>query len=224
MKIQVYLILAITIFVSACSGGTIGGLVPAPKILDGSIDGDFYISKYNAFRVQLPHPPSKSSEDSYEWKYTEVHEIDEVGPDGSKRVVGAVFGPSAFDHNQYHAVLIRNQMKNPKEDFAKSVFANKVKFANNILKSDKSKGGEFKQRHSEIFNLNGRTVYYVVYESPSQYLVLSLTDNGNSFFAIEANVMYSSTGRKKSLSELTSRSWDKFNAMLKSFTVLREEI
>ncbi|HKJ54158.1 MAG TPA: hypothetical protein VKB27_21870, partial [Gammaproteobacteria bacterium] len=55
----------LSVILSACKGGTVGGLFPAPKILAGEVDGDFYISKYDAFRVQLPHPPSKSKSDSY---------------------------------------------------------------------------------------------------------------------------------------------------------------
>ncbi len=214
MKKQYLIILLFSIAVSACAGGTVGGLFPAPKILSGDVEGDFYTSKYEAFRVQLPHPPSKSSNDSYEWKYTKVTEIDQVDPTGTKAIVGAVFGPGAFDQNLYHTVLIQEPMKTPKVAYAKETFKNKVK----------SRSGYLNQKHFETFQMNGRTVFYAVYQGSSQYLVLSLTDNGNSFFVVESDVFFNSSRGPDSIDLLISRRWEKFNAMLNSFTVLKEQI
>lgn len=58
------------------TGGTIGGLIPAPKLLKGSVAGDTYTSPDHAFQVQIPYPPSL---DDYQWKYAKVTE----GSDGN---------------------------------------------------------------------------------------------------------------------------------------------
>jgi len=207
-------VILLSTIISACAGGTVGGLFPAPKILSGDVSGDYYTSKYDAFKVQIPHPPSKSQKDSYEWKYTRVEEIDQVDPTGTKAVVGAVFGPGAYDQNLYHAVLIQESMKSPKDDYAKETFRKKAD----------SRSIQLAEDHYESFMLNGRKVYYAVYKGTSQYLVLSLTDNGNSFYAVEADVILTKPRFPESIDSLYTRQWEKFNSMLESFTVLKEQI
>lgn len=204
--IQRLLLLLVLVFVSSCSGtgGTVGGLIPAPKFLDGKVEGDTYYSAEGAFKVQLPHLPSRSKDDEYEWTYTKVHEIKDKG------VVGVVFGPAAFDLNQYHAVLIRAPMKNPKEEYVKTVFRKKIE----------SRGGMYTQKEFKNFEVNGKQSFYGVYESTNALLVLSLTDNGDSFYAVEADVPRQSKEGATTIMQLINREWDIFNNMLNTFTVL----
>lgn len=204
-----FLIFSITCL-AGCTGGTIGGLFPAPKLLQGSIDGDYYISRDGIFKVQLPHPPSMSGSESYEWSYTKVNEIYQLNESGDRAVLGAVFGPAAFDLNLYHAVLVQAEMQEPKSQYVKDVFSRKVG----------EREGYLGDVHYEEFILNGNRVYYSVYQGSSQYLVLSLTDAGKSFYAVEADINFNSQNIP-SLSTLKSRSWEKFNSMLESFVILK---
>ena len=213
MKIQTLAIAVLSMLIAACSGGTTAGLLPAPKVLAGDVDGDFYTAENGAFRVRLPHPPSRSPDDANEWRYSEVREIAEVDPTGEKTIVGVVFGPAAMDRNLYHAVLIPESLESPATDHAKNIFASKAK----------ARGGDLSQEHFEVFDLNGRAVYYAVYRSEAQYLLLSLTDNGSSFYAVEADIVIRSNRAPKSIDVLISREWETFNAMLGSFTVLNDQ-
>lgn len=207
IKVAFFLLALLTL--SACShtGGIIGNLVPAPKLLKGNVDGDIYHSPDGAFSVQLPHPPSISNRERYEWTYSQVREIQD------RPVIGVVFGPAAFDLNYYHAVLIRLPMKSDKDKYVKSVFDSKVK----------GRSGTYTQRHYEKFDLNGKDCYYTVYESGNDYLVLSLTDNKTSFYAVEADVSSNSAVGKPTFEMLTGRSWELFNKFLRSFNVLNDK-
>lgn len=82
------LILAVT----GCSstGGTLGGLVPLPKTLQGSIVDNVYVAKDGAFRVMSPHEKG-----SNEYTYMAIKE--KYSPMGDY----VSFGPAAFDQSIY---------------------------------------------------------------------------------------------------------------------------
>lgn len=87
--------LAITFVISGCqtTGGTIGGLFPAPKFLEGKIENNIYTSKDNMFSIQVPH-----SQGTYEYTHMAVKEqYSNVGAYVS-------FGPAAFDRSVYRIV------------------------------------------------------------------------------------------------------------------------
>jgi len=203
------IVFVIVMFLSSCSGTgrTMGGLIPAPKNLDGKVVGDMYFSALEEFKVRLPHPPNASKKDEYEWKYTQVNEIYDKG------VVGVIFGPAALDLNMYHAVLIRAPMKEPKEKYVADVFAKKAQLRN----------GVYIQKENIQFQLNGKLCFYAVYESDDSYLVLSLTDHKNSFYAIEADIPKKSHSGSVNLKQLINRQWSIFNNMLNSFVVLNSK-
>lgn len=74
----------------ASTGGDIGGLVPAPKFLKGSIDNNVYTAQDKRFTVAVPH-----AQGSYEYTYMKVKEqynpLDDY----------VSFGPAAFDQDIY---------------------------------------------------------------------------------------------------------------------------
>lgn len=91
--------LLITLLLSglaACAhtGGDIGGLVPAPKFLKGSISGSTYTSKDGLFTVTVPH-----AQGSYEYTYMQVKEQYGNGFDYVS------FGPAATDQSIYRVNL-----------------------------------------------------------------------------------------------------------------------
>lgn len=78
--------------VVGCSttGGTIGGLFPAPMFLKGEIKDNTYTAQDNSFSVAVPHKYG-----SYEYTYMQVKEqYSEYGAYVS-------FGPAAFDQSIY---------------------------------------------------------------------------------------------------------------------------
>lgn len=71
MRRFAFLVIPITVFLSGCSstGGIVGGLVPAPKILKGKVESSVYHAADGSFVVNTPAP-----EHSYEYTYMEVKE------------------------------------------------------------------------------------------------------------------------------------------------------
>ncbi len=199
----------LALLLAACSGtgGIIGGLIPAPKFLDGKVDGSTYYAPNKAFSVRLPHPPDLTADDHNEWIYTKVHEIND-GP-----IIAVVFGPAAFDSNLYTAALVRAPMSPDKDAHVNQVFGNRVQFRTATY------GQTYAEKTRQRFERHGRPCYYAVYESEKAFLVLSITDAGNSYYAVEADVAKISAKGVTTLEELTNRQLGRFNSMLESFSV-----
>lgn len=207
IKIAVSMLLVSVIVACSHTGGIVGGLVPAPKNLKGDVTEDVYHSPKGAFSVRLPHPPSKSDDDRYEWTYSQIREIED-GP-----VIGVIFGPAAFDLNYYHAVLIRSPINGDKEKYVNEVFEKKAK----------SRSSFYSRKHFEKFDLNGRSCYYAVYWSGNGNFVLTMIDNETSFYVIEADISLKGQSERPTLEQLVGRDWGLFNEFLKSFTVLNDK-
>lgn len=210
MNFRIIFTLFMAITVSSCSsatGGIIGNLFPAPKFLDGEIKGDTYYSPQDVFHVTLPHPPNINKTDNNEWLYTQIHEIND------RSVIGVVLGPAAFDKNIYHAVLIRETgtpNNEPVEEYVKSVFKRKS--------VGRNRGLELKHYSKSV--KNGKDFYYAVYAGNNTYLVLSMTDNNDSYYVVEADISDDSSFDKfESLEQLINNQWDLFNTMYDSFTI-----
>ena len=182
----------------ASTGGTVGGLIPAPKFLKGEVSQDIYTAPEGAFSVRLPY-----STTSNEWTYAEVREVQD-GP-----VTGVIFGPGAFDRNYYHAVLLKMSIPEDKDAYVEKLFSRKAA----------DRPGNFREIVSEQFLTRGNQTYYSAYESNTGYLVLSLTDLGNSFFVVEADVSKGGARGQTNSEELQNRMWVVFNEMLSSFEV-----
>ena len=84
-------IFSLTLIVScSTTGGTIGGLFPAPKFTKGTIVNDRYTSKDGDFFVAIPH-----KDGTYEYTYMQIKEqYSELGAYIS-------FGPAALDQSIY---------------------------------------------------------------------------------------------------------------------------
>ncbi|MBL3676230.1 MAG: hypothetical protein JKP92_01795 [Alphaproteobacteria bacterium] len=74
----------------ASTGGTIGGLFPAPKLLKGQIEGDVYTAPDGAFSVAVPY-----RQGTEEFTYMSVKE--QYMPGGAY----VSFGPAAFNNSIY---------------------------------------------------------------------------------------------------------------------------
>lgn len=91
-QLRFVLFVAAVFSLVGCSttGGTIGGLFPAPKFLKGEIKNDIYTAQDKSFSVVVPHKKG-----SYEYTYMQVKEqYSEYGAYVS-------FGPAAVDQSIY---------------------------------------------------------------------------------------------------------------------------
>lgn len=91
-RLRFVLFVAAVFTLAGCSttGGTIGGLFPAPKFLKGEIKNNIYTAQDKSFSVSVPH-----KDGSYEYTYMQVKEqYSEYGAYVS-------FGPAAFDQSVY---------------------------------------------------------------------------------------------------------------------------
>lgn len=92
VPLRIAMLVLAAVCVGGCSttGGTIGGLFPAPKLLKGEIKNDTYTAQDKSFSVAVPHKNG-----SYEYTYMQVKEqYSEYGAYVS-------FGPAAFDQSIY---------------------------------------------------------------------------------------------------------------------------
>lgn len=84
-----------TLMGCSSTGGDIGGLVPAPKFLKGSIDNNVYTAQDKRFTVSVPH-----AQGSYEYRYMQVKE--QYGPIEDY----LSFGPAAVNQSIYRIDLV----------------------------------------------------------------------------------------------------------------------
>jgi len=152
----------LTILIAGCSttGGAIGGLFPAPKFMEGSIEKNTYLSKDKDFSISIPH-----EDGSYEYKYMKVKE--------QYRDLGAYisFGPAAFDQSIYRLEVGKKLTPESKnvvfEDVLEKIVVN---YLHQLEAGYKSKP-ELEKR--EIIHVNGQKSYYFKFrqEVPSGILI-----------------------------------------------------
>lgn len=199
------IILACSILLTACSGtgGIIGGLVPAPKFLKGSVEGDVYVAEGRDFKVALPHPPSV---DGYEWTYTKVHEYKN---DNHTKVI---FGPAAFDINYYHVSLVNSVVKSELDEHSNQLFEKVTKMQ------------PYREAHTPEqlvkapLLINGNSGFYSAFKmGPSQWLLCAVVYFDEGFYVIEADISRSFDGiYNPSEEEVKNRKYEIFNRLLKS--------
>jgi hypothetical protein len=205
------LILAVATALGGCdsTGGTIGGLFPAPKLLKGNVTGDIYTSPDRAFQVQIPYPPSK---DDYQWKYAKVTE----GSDGNA-TTWVIFGPAATDLAEYHAVLIKTPVLESLKNQVDIVLKNQSKIFSNRT------GESATQITYQTISINGNPAVYAAYENSKGYLIETVVDNGSRFTHFEAVIPRWNPGSEydqKLRKELIMRELGRFNDFVNSFKVL----
>lgn len=147
--LRVVLLAAVAFAVAGCSttGGTIGGLLPAPKFLKGEIKNNTYTAQDKSFSVVVPH-----KDGSYEYKYMQVKEqYFEYGAYVS-------FGPAAFDQSVYRVETARRVTpgsQNVKfEDAAPKIVENYK------AQLQKGYGTAPQEMESRQEKMNGRKAFY----------------------------------------------------------------
>lgn len=143
-------VVIISVIVVGCSstGGTIGGLFPAPKFLDGKIENDTYLSKNSDFSVSVPH-----KDGTYEFTYLQIKEqYSELGAYIS-------FGPAAMDQSIYRLEIGKKLSPESKQvDFSSAVDAVIANYSKQLELGYKSKPTLIKREKTMI---NGFETYVV---------------------------------------------------------------
>jgi hypothetical protein len=143
-------LLALGIAGCASSGGTLGGLVPLPKALQGSIVDNVYVAKDGAFRVMSPHEKG-----SNEYTYMAVKE--KYSPMGDY----VSFGPAAFDQSIYRVNFTGTAdaqgISMPFETAAEKVIAS---FRSEL---EKGYGTELIEKEKVASTVNGRNAFSWTY-------------------------------------------------------------
>ena len=146
-KVRVVLFALAAVLLVGCetTGGTLGGLLPAPKFLKGEITKDVYVAQDRSFSVRVPH-----KEGSYEYKYMQVKE--------QYRDLGAYvsFGPAAFDQSIYRIETAKRT--NQSIELDKGVAAKIVEGYKAQLQ--KQFGTAPKEVSSRQETINGRKAFY----------------------------------------------------------------
>ena len=135
---------------AACSttGGTIGGLLPAPKFTQGKIENDTYFSKDNEFSIALPHRKGSS-----EYIYMQIKEqYSDIGTYVS-------FGPAAVDRSIYRVEIGRKLSPQSKtisfENYTNLIVSSYIKRLESGYKS------KITQIKKDKLNINGLSSYHV---------------------------------------------------------------
>lgn len=207
------LIGSLSILLTACGGGTIGGLFPAPKILDGSLDGTRYTSPDKVFSVTAPVSTKASA-----WLYTSVKEHSEKNDDQSSRFVG--FKPP-YDSHFYSVEVVDYANKLPLSDEQfQLVVGHTIK---RVISSSEERWKTESQEltHSELICDDGNKMTYTVYKQPItsqsqefvKYYLLSLTHKENAVAVITSELNYEKSHSNTYEADLSSVSYAKHNEM-----------
>jgi len=220
------LLLILGVFLSGCSstGGTIGGLFPAPKIIKGNIKDGIYTSKNKEFKISVPNWDNKR-----EYRYMKVKEkSSETGEYLS-------FGPAAFNNNIYRVEYAKKlsfesyyiELKSVKDQIFES-YINQIEKAYHAkveLISEDVDLFDAKKSYSRIYRQHvparERFAQTTIAES-LRYHFVDLIDYGayNIMFWVEIDVNLNNSDAVETL--LKNREYQPYQEFIHSFTYQKE--
>lgn len=189
MKKKLSIVLLSTLL-TACAGGTIGGLLPAPKILDGKLDGRMYTSPDSVLKVVAP-----ASEERGEWTYTLVKEHSEQHPDQHSRLVSF---KTPYDSHFYSVEVVRllNERKLNDEMFS---LVKNDNLSRAISSTEERWGSKVEKLVESVLNCENKKSYsYSIYRqhitsfTPNfdKYLLISQSYEGNTIAVVTSELNF----------------------------------
>ncbi|WNJ97560.1 hypothetical protein RND59_20405 [Vibrio ruber] len=183
-------IILLSALITACSGGTIGGLLPAPKILHGKLDGLTYTSPQGDLKITAP-----VTEDHGEWTYTQIKEHSENTPDQRDTFVGF---KTPYDSHFYFAEVVNYKHLPPLTD------KQFVRFKNENLKrmintTEERWGSKVKQlNETSIHCANNQSFTYTILKQNItsyelnfvKYYLVSQSYQGNSVAIVTSELNF----------------------------------
>ncbi|MCL1091185.1 hypothetical protein L2744_16565 [Shewanella profunda] len=183
-------IVLLSILLTACAGGTIGGLLPAPKILDGKLDGRKYSSPDSVLKVVAP-----ASEERGEWTYTVVKEHSEQHPDQNSRLVSF---KTPYDSHFYSVEIVQLLNKRTLNDEMFSLV--KSDNLSRVISSTEERWGSKAEKLFEsVLNCENKKSYsYLVYKqritsyTPNfyKYFLISQSYEGNTIAVVTSELNF----------------------------------
>lgn len=159
-------IVLLSILLTACAGGTIGGLLPAPKILDGKLDGRKYTSPDAQLTVVAP-----ASEERGEWNYTIVKEHSEQHADQNSRFVGF---KTPYDNHFYSVEVVKFQSNRKLNEETFSLIKNN-NLSRVISSTEKRWGSKVEKLVESDLNCENKKSYsYSIYKQYTPHIHLIL--------------------------------------------------
>jgi len=154
-KYVISILMVASLLGCSTTGGSIGGLFPAPKFLKGKIEGNMYVSKDNDFEIQIPH-----IDGSDEFLYMQVKE--QYNNSGAY----ISFGPAALDKSIYRVEIGKKLSPESKDvNFAE---ATNALVANYIKQLEKGYNAAVSLSKKEKTTINGVPSYFILLEQSAQ--------------------------------------------------------
>lgn len=209
-------LLAVAVLMAGCSGGTMmGGLLPAPKFLNGDLDGLRYTSPDETFSVEAPVP------DSNQWLYTEVLEKQDVAEDQGYEMVG--FKTPVDRHfyytrvTQYHhpvaenhkPLILADTVQRITDDTKERFGTDALVIAENTV-SCGAKDFTYTVVH-QSFEAHG--------SSYDKYLLISLAFFGDTLALVSSELNYPENSSDIPLAQIRGRTLEKHNHYVCSLKV-----
>jgi hypothetical protein len=183
-------IILLSTLLTACAGGTIGGLLPAPKILDGKLEGLTYTSPQGDLSVKAP-----AKEERGEWTYTQVKEHTENHSDQKSTFVGF---KTPYDSHFYTAEVVNYKSNDTLNNEQFSLVKN-----DNLKRVIKSTEERWKSKvellnETNLICENSKTYTYSIFKQTitsyepnfKKYYLISQSYEGNSIAIVTSELNF----------------------------------
>ncbi len=209
----------LTLFLTGCSGGTIGGLLPAAKIVKGDLDGTKYTSPDRVFSVIAP-----ASKDRGEWTYTKIKENSESHPDQKSEFVGF---KTPYD-SHFYSVEVVTLNKEINNENAKLI--NKDNIKRTVDSSIKRWGSKVNDLGRGELNCgHSKSTYSAFHQRINssglnfdKYFIISQSFIGKNFVIVTSELNYDLRGASPPIEQIKSMNFEKNNNFVCSVKMLKK--
>lgn len=195
------------LFLGGCGGRgatdeSFGDPVPPPKFLKGKVVGNTYFSAEGEFQIDLPHPASGRTEETYEWLHGQAKD----GTDGPLKFVE--FGPFAFDLNTYSVHVLPKEPGESVEAAARHWW-------------DQTTGtGEFEKLVQSEMDLNRKSAFYAAYRNTRQnYILVSTCIDFDGVYANVFAIVNPQSVFPVKEDDIKKREWKRYNTFIASLRI-----
>ena len=193
------------LFLSGCTGtgGTLGNLIPLPKIMQGTVENGTYFAPDQSFSIATPHVSEGNGDETYEWTYAKVKE---GGKEGLQFVE---FGPFAFDQNTYSVDVFQPPKGLTLNVAAENYFKNKLKDSAN----------KYELLAKAEIQIKGRNALYQAWLTESDFILVATFINFGEKYANVFSLIRPQTIPPISKDNIRNQTWPLYNKFVESLEV-----
>ncbi|SHF86965.1 hypothetical protein [Vibrio gazogenes] len=205
-------IILLSTLITACSSGTVGGLLPAPKILHGKLEGLTYTSPQGDLTITAP-----ATEDHGEWTYTQVKEHTENTPDQMDTYVGF---KTPYDSHLYSAEVVNYKHLPPLTD--KQFLRFKNDNLKRVINATEERWGSKVERLNEtsIHCANNQSFAYTILKQKItsyelnfvKYYLISLSYQGSSVAIVTSELNFDLRNERPPEADIKNAKYTKHRA------------